>query len=177
MAFKFKGVDFIQFDGLLSGDELLSRDTTRQFVEDNVIPIIEQCNRDGRFPRELIKPMGELGFFGASLEGYGCAGMSNVEYGLVMQELERGDSGLRSFVSVSPPWSCIPSIPSAATRKKKHGCPNWRREKNWAASGSRSPTSGRTLAACARAPAKTATNTFSTERRCGSRQAPSLMSP
>jgi glutaryl-CoA dehydrogenase len=100
MAFKFKGVDFIQFDGLLSGDELLSRDTTRQFVEDNVIPIIEQCNRDGRFPRELIQPMGQLGFFGASLEGYGCAGMSNVEYGLVMQELERGDSGLRSFVSV-----------------------------------------------------------------------------
>src|SRR5580704_5972483 len=100
MAFKFKGVDFIQFDGLLSGDELLSRDTTRQFVEDNVIPIIEQCNRDGRFPRELIGPMGQLGFFGASLQGYGCAGMSNVEYGLVMQELERGDSGLRSFVSV-----------------------------------------------------------------------------
>ena len=100
MAFKFKGVDFIQFDGLLSGDELLSRDTTRQFVEDNVIPIIEECNRDGRFPRELIRPMGQLGFFGASLEGYGCAGMSNVEYGLVMQELERGDSGLRSFVSV-----------------------------------------------------------------------------
>ena len=100
MAFKFKGVDFIQFDGLLSGDELLARDTTRQFVEENVIPIIEQCNRDGRFPRELIQPMGQLGFFGASLEGYGCAGMSNVEYGLVMQELERGDSGLRSFVSV-----------------------------------------------------------------------------
>jgi glutaryl-CoA dehydrogenase len=100
MAFKFKGVDFIHFDGLLSGDELLARDTTRQFVEDNVIPIIEQCNRDGRFPRELIQPMGQLGFFGASLEGYGCAGMSNVEYGLVMQELERGDSGLRSFVSV-----------------------------------------------------------------------------
>ena len=100
MAFKYKGVDFIQFDGLLSGDELLARDTTRQFVEDNVVPIIEQCNRDGRFPKELIQPMGQLGFFGASLEGYGCAGMSNVEYGLVMQELERGDSGLRSFVSV-----------------------------------------------------------------------------
>src|SRR5580698_4015900 len=100
MAFKFKGVDFIQFDGLLSEDELLTRDTTRQFVEDNIIPIIEQCNRDGRFPRELVGPMGQLGFFGASLEGYGCAGMSNVEYGLVMQELERGDSGLRSFVSV-----------------------------------------------------------------------------
>src|SRR3984885_6625266 len=88
MAFKFKGVDFIQFDGLLSGDELLARDTTREFGEDNVIPTIEKCNRGGRFPRELVQPMGKLGFFGASLEGYGCAGMSNVEYGLVMQELE-----------------------------------------------------------------------------------------
>ncbi len=100
MAFQFKGVDFIRFDGLLTGDELLARDTARQFVEEQVEPIIEQCNHDGRFPRELVKPMAQLGFLGANLEGYGCAGMSNVEYGLVMQELERGDSGLRSFVSV-----------------------------------------------------------------------------
>ena len=99
-VFKFKGVDFIGFDSLLSGDEILVRDNTRKFIDENVIPIIELCNRDGRFPRELVRPMGELGFFGASLQGFGCAGMSNVEYGLVMQELERGDSGLRSFVSV-----------------------------------------------------------------------------
>src|SRR5712672_4864475 len=99
-ASKFRGVDFIQFDSLLTEEELLVRDTTRKFIEDNLIPIIEECNRAGRFPRELVQPMGQLGFFGASLEGYGCAGMSNVEYGLVMQELERGDSGLRSFVSV-----------------------------------------------------------------------------
>src|SRR5438105_3145463 len=99
-VFKFKGVDFIEFDALLSEDERLVRDNTRKFIEDNLIPIIEQCNREGRFPRELVKPMGELGFFGASLKGYGCAEMSNVEYGLVMQELERGDSGVRSFVSV-----------------------------------------------------------------------------
>ena len=98
--FKFKGVDFIDFDSLLSDDERLVRDSTRKFIEENLIPIIEQCNREGRFPRELVKPMAELGFFGASLKGYGCAGMSNVEYGLVMQELERGDSGVRSFVSV-----------------------------------------------------------------------------
>src|SRR5262249_36700483 len=71
-----------------------------EFIEDNLIPIIEECNRAGRFPRELVKPMADLGFFGASLKGYGCAGMSNVEYGLVMQEMERGDSGVRSFVSV-----------------------------------------------------------------------------
>jgi glutaryl-CoA dehydrogenase len=100
MAFKFQGVDFIQFDKLLSDDELIVRASTRAFVEDNLIPIIEQCNRDGRFPRELVRSMGKLGFFGATLEGYGCAGVNNVEYGLLMQELERGDSGIRSFVSV-----------------------------------------------------------------------------
>ena len=100
MAIKFRGVDFIEYDTLLSDDERLVRDNTRKFIEENLIPIIEQCNREGRFPRELVKPMGELGFFGANLKGYGCAEMSNVEYGLVMQELERGDSGVRSFVSV-----------------------------------------------------------------------------
>src|SRR5689334_1191499 len=99
-VFKFKGVDFIDYDGLLSEDERLVRDNTRKWIEDNVVPIIELCNREGRFPKELIPAMGELGFFGANLKGYGCAGMSNVEYGLVTQELERGDSGLRSFVSL-----------------------------------------------------------------------------
>src|SRR5499427_2770555 len=99
-AIKFRGVDFIEFDTLLSDDERLVRDTARKFIEDNLVPIIEECNRAGRFPRELVKPMADLGFFGASLQGYGCAGMSNVEYGLVTQELERGDSGFRSFVSV-----------------------------------------------------------------------------
>jgi glutaryl-CoA dehydrogenase len=100
MAFKFKGVDFIDFDGLLSDEERMVRDTTRQFVEDNLIPIVEQCNREGRFPRELVKPMAELGFLGATLKGYGCAEMSSIDYGLICQELERGDGSLRSFVGV-----------------------------------------------------------------------------
>ena len=100
MSFKFQPVDFLHLDSSFSEDELLVRRTARDFVEDNVIPIIEDCFREGRFPRELVPLMGKLGFYGANLEGYGCAGMSNVEYGLVMQELERGDSGLRSFVSV-----------------------------------------------------------------------------
>jgi len=80
-AIKFRGVDFIEFDTLLNDDERLVRDTARKFIEDNLVPIIEECNRAGRFPRELVKPMADLGFFGASLEGYGCAGMSNAEYG------------------------------------------------------------------------------------------------
>ena len=100
MGFKFQGFDFLHLDKSFSEDERLVRRTARDFVEDNLIPIIEECFRTERFPRELVPMMGELGFFGANLQGYGCAGMSNVEYGLVMQELERGDSGFRSFVSV-----------------------------------------------------------------------------
>src|SRR6202044_2686306 len=96
----FPGVDFLDFDSLLSDEEKLARQTTRQFVDEEILPIVEQCNREGKFPTQLVPKMAELGLFGASLKGYGCAGMSNVEYGLVTQELERGDSGLRSFVSV-----------------------------------------------------------------------------
>ena len=96
----FPGVDFLDFDSLLSDEENLARQTARQFVDEQILPIIEQHNREGKFPIQLVPQMAELGLFGASLKGYGCAGMSNVEYGLVTQELERGDSGLRSFVSV-----------------------------------------------------------------------------
>jgi glutaryl-CoA dehydrogenase len=96
----FPGVDLLEFDYLLSDEEKLARQTARQFVDDEIMPIIEQYNREGKFPVQLVPQMAELGLFGASLKGYGCAGMSNVEYGLVTQELERGDSGLRSFISV-----------------------------------------------------------------------------
>src|SRR6266567_937403 len=122
-VFKFKGVDFIELDSLLSDDERLVRDTARRFIEDNLVPIIEQCNRDGRFPRELVKPMADLGFFGASLKGYGCAGMGNVEYGLVMQELERGDSGVRSFVSVQSALVMFPIYAFGSDEQKQTWLP------------------------------------------------------
>ena len=133
MGFKFQGFDFLHLDANFNEDEQLVRRTARDFVEDNLIPIIEECFRTERFPRELIPTMGELGFFGANLEGYGCAGMSNVEYGLVMQELERGDSGFRSFVSVQSALVMYPIytfgsdeqkstwLPALATGKKL-GC-------------------------------------------------------
>ena len=123
MAIKFRGVDLIEFDSLLSDEERLVRDTARKFIEDNLIPIIEQCNREGRFPRELVKPMAELGFFGASLKGYGCAGMSNVEYGLVMQEMERGDSGVRSFVSVQSALCMYPIYAFGSEEQKQKWLP------------------------------------------------------
>jgi glutaryl-CoA dehydrogenase len=96
----FRGVDYLCIDSLFNEQELMVRQTARQFVDDRVLPAIRDCYRDARFPKDLVPEMGRLGFFGANLEGYGCAGMSNVEYGLIMQELERGDSGVRSFVSV-----------------------------------------------------------------------------
>lgn len=123
MALKFRGVDFAQFDSLLTDDERLVRDTARQFIEDNLIPIIEECNRQGRFPRELVKPMGELGFYGANLDGYGCAGMSNLEYGLIAQELERGDSGVRSFVSVHSSLVMYPIYTFGSEEQKQYWLP------------------------------------------------------
>ena len=96
----FSGVDFLDFDSLLSDEEKLARKSVRQFVDEQVLPIIVQHDREGTFPMQLVPEMARLGLFGANLKGYGCAEMSNLEYGLVTQELERGDSGLRSFVSV-----------------------------------------------------------------------------
>src|SRR5271154_6204898 len=96
----FAGVDYMDFDSLPSDEEKLTRKTVRQFVEDQVIPIIAKHDREGTFPMQIVPEMAKLGLFGASLQGYGCAGMSGVEYGLVTQELERGDAGVRSFASV-----------------------------------------------------------------------------
>jgi glutaryl-CoA dehydrogenase len=123
MGFKFQGFDFLHLDAGFSEDELLVRRTARDFVEDNLIPIIEECFREARFPRELVPVMGQLGFFGANLEGYGCAGMSNVEYGLVMQELERGDSGFRSFVSVQSALVMYPIYAFGSDEQKNNWLP------------------------------------------------------
>jgi glutaryl-CoA dehydrogenase len=123
MAFKFQGFDFLHLDASFTEEERLVRRTTRDFVDQNVIPIIEECFHEGRFPRELVPMMGELGFYGATIEGFGCAGMSNVEYGLVMQELERGDSGLRSFVSVQSALVMYPIFTFGSDEQKNTWLP------------------------------------------------------
>jgi glutaryl-CoA dehydrogenase len=119
----FRGVDYLHIDSLFSEQELLVRQTARQFVEERVVPVIRDCFRDARFPGELIPEMGRLGFFGASLEGYGCAGMSNVEYGLIMQELERGDSGIRSFASVQGALVMYPIYTYGSDEQKQRWLP------------------------------------------------------
>lgn len=97
---KFHGIDFLQLDDQLSEDEKLTRDTIRKFVEKEVMPEIGDWYLEGVFPKHLIPRFASLGLLGSNLQGYGCAGVNNVTYGLALQELERGDSGLRSFVSV-----------------------------------------------------------------------------
>ena len=119
----FRGVDFLSIDGQFSEEELLVRQTARQFVDDRVLPVIRDCYRDARFPAELVREMGRLGFLGANLEGYGCAGMSNVEYGLLMQELERGDSGIRSFVSVQGALVMYPILTFGSAEQKERWLP------------------------------------------------------
>ena len=101
MAARFEGLDFYDIDALLTEEERMVRDTIRDWVEERLIPLIGDAYVDRRFPTELIPELGELGVLGANLpEEYGCAGLNNVAYGLIMQELERGDSGVRSFASV-----------------------------------------------------------------------------
>jgi glutaryl-CoA dehydrogenase len=119
----FRGVDYMLLDSQLSEQEHLVRQTARRFVDERVMPLIRDCYRDGRFPSELIREMGELGFLGANLEGYGCAGMSNVEYGLIMQELERGDSGIRSFVSVQGALVMYPIRTYGSDEQKQYWLP------------------------------------------------------
>ena len=97
---RFDGVDFYDIDGLLTEEEVAIRDSVREWVEERVIPVIEGHCRAGTFPMELAREMGEMGFLGANLAGYGCPGLNNVAYGIICQELERGDSGIRSFASV-----------------------------------------------------------------------------
>ena len=104
----FRGVDYYGIDELLSDEERLVRDTVRAFVDEKVMPRIGRCFRDGVFPMDLARSFGELGLLGMTLHGYGCAGASSVAYGLACQELERGDSGVRSFASVQGALAMYP---------------------------------------------------------------------
>src|SRR5437868_4208476 len=117
-------LDFFNIDSQLSEDERAVRDSVRHFVDDRVLPIIGKCYVDGRFPKELVPEMAELGVLGANLpEEYGCAGLNNVAYGLIMQELERGDSGVRSFASVQGALVMYPIFAFGSDEQKRRWLP------------------------------------------------------
>jgi glutaryl-CoA dehydrogenase len=124
MAARFQGVDFYDVDSLLSEEERAVRDTVRAWVDDRLIPIIGEHYVEGRFPKQLVPQMAELGLFGANLpEEYGCAGLNNVAYGLIMQELERGDSGVRSFASVQGALAMYPIYAFGSEEQKRRWLP------------------------------------------------------
>ena len=120
--------DLFNIDAALTEEERAVRDSVRRFVDERVLPIIGQCYVDGRFPRELIPDLAELGVLGANLpEEYGCAGLNNVSYGLIMQELERGDSGVRSFASVQGALVMYPIYAFGSEVQKQHWLPKMAR--------------------------------------------------
>jgi glutaryl-CoA dehydrogenase len=117
-------LDFYDIDSVLSEEERAVRDSVRSFVDGRVLPVIGEAYVQGRFPKELVPEMGELGVFGANLpEEYGCAGLNNVAYGLIMQELERGDSGVRSFASVQGALAMYPIFAFGSEEQKKRYLP------------------------------------------------------
>ncbi len=116
-------MDYLSIDQQLTEQELLVRQTARRFADERAQPLMRESFRSGTFPKELIPEMAELGFLGANLEGYGCAGMSNVEYGLIMQEVERADSGLRSFVSVQGALVMYPILTYGSDAQKERWLP------------------------------------------------------
>jgi len=116
---KYEGVDFYNLDQHLTEEELMVRDLVRDWVDEEVLPIIEDYYTKGTFPLDLIPKIGEMGLFGCNLKGYECAGLSNVAYGVVCQELERGDSAIRSCVSVQGSLSMYP-IHAFGTEEQKN---------------------------------------------------------
>ena len=120
---KFQGLDFLRTDDLLSDEEKITRDTVRRFVDDKFMPLIDDHFEKATFPMEIIPEVGELGLFGMKLHGYGCAGTNNVQYGLACQELERGDSGLRSFMSVQSSLVMYPIHSFGSEEQKEYWLP------------------------------------------------------
>jgi glutaryl-CoA dehydrogenase len=116
--------DFYAIDSALSEEERAVRDSVHRFVDERVLPIIGDCYVEGRFPRDIVPELASLGVFGANLpEEYGCAGLNNVSYGLIMQELERGDSGVRSFASVQGALVMYPIFAFGSDEQKRHYLP------------------------------------------------------
>jgi glutaryl-CoA dehydrogenase len=120
---QFKGADFFLLDDLLTEDEIMVRNTVRDFVEEKFNPLVTEHFRNGTFPQEIIPQLGELGLLGPSIEGYGCAGLNAVAYGLICQELERGDSGLRSFASVQSSLVMYPIYAYGSEEQKQKWLP------------------------------------------------------
>ncbi|MFM7202345.1 MAG: acyl-CoA dehydrogenase family protein, partial [Myxococcota bacterium] len=120
---KYDGLDVFNLDSLLTDEELAVRQAVRDWVEARFLPVVAEHHRAGTFPMHLVPEIAELGCFGANIQGYGCAGLNNVAYGLMLQELERGDSGLRSFCSVQSSLVMHPILEYGSEEQKDYWLP------------------------------------------------------
>jgi len=138
----FKSLDFYDLDSLLSSEEKMIRKTVREFVDKEALPLLEDCYEKAAFPTHLIPKMAAMGLLGSQLKGYGCAGLNQVSYGLIMQELERGDSGLRSFVSVQGSLVMYPILTFGSEEQKEKWLPPLRQGKAMGCFGLTEPSAG-----------------------------------
>ena len=120
---QFTSTNYMLEDNLLNDDEIMMRDSVRQFVTDMVMPELQEANRNEKFPTHLIKKFGEMGLLGSTIKGYGCPGIGSVSYGLLMQELERADSGIRSFCSVQGALVMYPIYSYGSEKQKEKYLP------------------------------------------------------
>ncbi len=139
---EFKNLDFYELDQLLSSEEKMIRKTVREFVEKEALPLLNDCYEEAVFPTQLIPKMAEMGLLGSQLKGYGCAGLNQVSYGLIMQELERGDSGLRSFVSVQGSLVMYPILTFGSDEQKEKWLPLLQQGKAVGCFGLTEPSAG-----------------------------------
>src|SRR3954467_6140743 len=119
----YESLNYMDEDNLLTSDEIMIRNTVREFVEEEINPVLQQANSDEKFPMQLIPRFGEMGLLGSTIQGYGCAGLGHVAYGLVTQELERGDSGIRSFCSVQSSLVMYPIYAYGSEKQKEKYLP------------------------------------------------------
>lgn len=120
---QYESLNYVDIDSMLSEEDLMMRDMVRSFVNDKVLPVLQECHREERFPKELIPEMAALGLFGANLKGYGCSGVGSTAYGLIMQELERADSGIRSMASVQGALCMYPIYAYGSEEQKEKYLP------------------------------------------------------
>lgn len=139
---EFKSLDFYNLDQLLSSEEKMIRKSVREFIEREALPILDDCYEEAAFPTQLIPKMAEMGLLGSQLKGYGCAGLNQVSYGLIMQELERGDSGLRSFVSVQGSLVMYPILTFGSDEQKEKWLPLLQQGKAIGCFGLTEPSAG-----------------------------------
>jgi|GEM_PF-2476828 len=128
----FEAPDYYNLDDLLSEEHLLVRDAARQWVKRDISPIIEEYAQKAEFPKQIIGGLAEIGAFGPYIpEEYGGAGLDQISYGLIMQEIERGDSGVRSLPRCNLHWLCIQFLPMVQRNSEKNIYPNWPQESSW----------------------------------------------